>query len=121
MAMFTGASYVDRRLLFAPAQHPAAAGTVTPDLSQGCIWQIFMPAGNITIANPINMVIGDMLIFAIIQDSVGARLVTWGNNFFRATGLTLTITASATDSVTFVFAPQGFWGQIGSALNLINT
>jgi hypothetical protein len=117
-----GAGPAERWARFADPQHPSAGGTVTPDLSLGSIWQIFFPAGNITVANPINMAVGDLLTLAFIQDGIGGRTVTWGNNLYRARTFALTVTAGAIDSVMFRYAPQLNWGQVAAAaLDLINT
>lgn len=57
---------------------PAAAGTVTPDPAQNEWYSITMPAGNITIANPLTQAVGQTMTFQFTQDSVGGRSVTWG-------------------------------------------
>jgi hypothetical protein len=107
----------DRYRIAVPMQSPAATGTVTPDLSFGPVWLIQMPAGNITIANPINAYLGDMLTLVILQDSIGARTVTWGSSYKKL--VTLTITANARDSVTFRFDGTN-WNQMGAgALALV--
>lgn len=96
------------------AATPSAGGTVTPDMSTGSQLAIAMPAGNITVANPTNSLNGDMLTVYITQDSVGARLVTWGNAFRKA--VTLSITANALDSITFCFnSSNSTWNQVGGA------
>jgi hypothetical protein len=124
MAMFGTSDFASRRFLFAPAQHPAIGGTVTPDLSLGSIWQVFFPAGNITLATPINANVGDFLTLSFIQDSVGARTITWdptNHNYFRPSTFALTLTANGVDSITFAFAPQLSWGCVGFSNNLVNT
>lgn len=63
-------------------QTPAAAGTVTPDLSVADHWVITMPAGNITVANPINVPgAGCDLFLDFTQDATGSRTVTFGSAF----------------------------------------
>ena len=107
---------LDRYQLSVPTQTPAAAGTVTPDLSQGSAWIIQMPAGNITVANPINAFPGDDLNLIVIQDGVGTRLVTWGSAYKKL--LTLSTLANSRDSVIFKFDGTN-WNQVGSALAII--
>lgn len=103
----------DRERLVLATQTPVASATLTPDLSSGQMWVIQMPAGNITVANPINMLAGDLLTFIIIQDSVGTRMVTWGSSFKKL--LTLSTLANSRDSVTYRFDGAN-WNQIGSTL-----
>lgn len=57
---------------------PAGGGTVTPDPSGNALYSITMPAGNITIANPLTQSVGQTMTFEFTQDSVGSRTVTWG-------------------------------------------
>ena len=94
----------------------AAADTVTLDmLQQGNYIQITMPAGNITVANPVNPAAGMELTLWVKQDGVGSRTITWGNAFKK--NLTLTTTASAVDQVTFVYDGTN-WNQKSSTLNI---
>lgn len=103
-----------RDKLVQAAATPAGAGTVTPDCSAGLVVPITMPAGNITIAAPTNARAGDILQFLITQDGVGSRTVTWDAAFKKA-ALTLTTTASATDSISFRFDGTN-WNETGRAL-----
>lgn len=93
---------LQRMLTRQPNLNPAAAGTATPDMSLGWKLRVNMPAGNITIANPLSPQQGDILTLAIVQDSVGARLVTWGAKYLKG-ALTLSITANAIDVVSFSY------------------
>lgn len=106
----------DRERLSTGTQAPSAGGTLTPDLSTGQTVVIQMPAGNITIANPTNMLTGDLLTFIIIQDGIGTRLVTWGSGFKKA--ITLSTLANSKDSVTYRFDGTN-WNQIGSVLAIV--
>jgi hypothetical protein len=98
---------------------PAAAGTYTPDLRVGDRHIVTMPAGNITIAAPVNGRTGSKLDLTIVQDGVGSRTVTW-NAAYKFTGAaspTLTTTASRRD--TFRFVNNGtFWEETGRTLNV---
>jgi hypothetical protein len=95
-----------------PNAFPSAGGTVTPDMSLGSQLAIIMPAGNITIANPINAWDGDWLTIFPVQDSIGGRLITWGSNFRKGV-IALSITANALDAVTFRYSAGAVkWNQI---------
>lgn len=63
---------------------PTASGTVTPDPSLASFYQITMPAGNITIANPATSAVGQMLTFEFTQDGTGGRTITWGSKLLTA-------------------------------------
>jgi hypothetical protein len=93
---------LQRMLTRQPNAVPGVGGTATPDMAQGWKLRVNMPAGNITIANPLNPQQGDMLTLAIVQDSVGGRVVTWGGKYLKST-LTLSVTANAIDVVTFSY------------------
>jgi hypothetical protein len=112
----TTAAGLDRYALVAAPQTPGAGGTVTPDLSQGRLWTIQMPAGNIKLLNPLNGLSGDVLCLIITQDAIGARIITWGNAYKRMT-VPLSITANARDAVTFTYDGTT-WYQTGSVLAL---
>lgn len=97
---------------------PAAAGTFTPDLNQGEKFTVTMPAGNITMAAPVNGRTGHRLEISIVQDATGSRLVTWNAvyKFAGAASPTLTTTASRKD--TFVFRFNGTnWEEVSRTLN----
>lgn len=98
---------------------PAAAGTYTPNLNLGERHVITMPAGNITIAAPVNGKTGSRLDIIIVQDATGSRTVTW-NAAYKFTGAaspTLTTTASRRDTFRFVYNGS-FWEETGRALNV---
>ena len=97
---------------------PAAAGTYIPDMNWGEKHTIQMPAGNITIAAPVNARRGHRLELSIVQDGVGSRTVTW-NAVFKFAGSaapTLTTTASRRDTFRFVFNGTT-WEEVSRALN----
>jgi hypothetical protein len=80
---------------------PASGGTVTPDPSQNALYSITMPAGNITIANPLTGAVGQVMTFQFTQDSVGSRTVTWGAKFL--TSQQPATTASSVSMMQFTF------------------
>jgi len=94
----------------------AAADTITPDLNVGDVWVINMPAGNVTIANPLNATLGNVLTLKIVQDGVGSRTITWGANIKK--NLTLSVGAAAVDDVKFTYDGTNF-NQTGSTLNVV--
>ena len=98
---------------------PAAAGTYTPDLGRANSFLIQMPAGNITIAAPVNARSGLLMDITIIQDGVGSRTVTWNAifHFAGATAPTLTTTASRRDSFRFLYNGT-FWQELARTLNV---
>jgi hypothetical protein len=92
---------------------PAAAGTITPNLQYGRSVKVYLPAGNITIAEPINAVVGAVLTFAILQDSVGSRTISWNAVFKKAAdGAGGADTVGAT---SFIYNGTN-WVQVGGAL-----
>ena len=94
----------------------AAADTITLDmLQQGNLVFIQMPAGNVTVANPLNPEAGQELYLEVKQDGVGSRTITWGAAFKK--NVTLSVGANALDFVSFVYDGTN-WVQTGSALNL---
>jgi hypothetical protein len=80
---------------------PTAGGTVTPDPSANSLYSITMPAGNITIANPLTQAVGQMMTFEFTQDSVGSRTVTWGALY--KTSQQPAVTASSVSFMQFWF------------------
>lgn len=97
---------------------PAAAGTYTPDMNWGEKHTVQMPAGNITIAAPVNAKRGHRLEISVIQDATGSRLVTWNAiyKFAGAASPTLTTTASRRDTFRFVFNGTT-WEETARTLN----
>ena len=94
----------------------AAADTVTLDCNvHGDQILVQMPAGNITIANPLNPQVGYALMFKIIQDSTGGRTITWGSAFKKA--ISLSAGANAVDVVQFQYDGAA-WLEQGEAKNI---
>ena len=104
-----------RLVKVAATQNPAISASVAPDLSVAGMIPIQMPAGNITLLNPVNAQAGDFLTLIIIQDAIGGRTITWGSAYRKS--ITLSITGNARDSVTFRF-DGSLWDQIGFGLLL---
>jgi hypothetical protein len=94
----------------------AAAGSYTPYMNFVNTVAFTMPAGNITIANPVYGDVGQVLTFFIKQDSVGGRTITWGSAFKK--NLTLSAGANAQDIVMFGTPDGTTWYQLGSSLNV---
>jgi hypothetical protein len=92
---------------------PAAGDTVVLDLSQNSVWIIQMPAGNITIGNPVNAQPGEALYLIIIQNGIGLRTITWASAFKKS--VTLSVAAGARDTIAF-FYDGTYWNQFGSTL-----
>lgn len=84
-------------------------------MALGSMLQITMPAGNITLANPVNSRLGDLLHLRIKQDPIGGRLIAWDTAYLKS--VVLSLTALATDQVTFRFWGD-YWVQVATALNL---
>lgn len=76
--------------------------TTTLDFTQGNNFSLTL-TGNITLANPTGLTVGQSGIILIQQDSVGSRTVGYGSHwdFPSATAPTLTTTASGLDCLTY--------------------
>ena len=79
------------------------AATITPDFGANQNFTVTL-AGNRTLANPSNMVVGQTGSIFIVQDSTGARTLSYGTSYDFAGGTapTLTTTASAVDRIDYV-------------------
>src|SRR5438105_3457201 len=97
-------------------QSPAAAGTVTPNMLDASIIEIQMPAGNVTVASPLNAQPGQHLLLIVKQDGVGGRTITWGSAYKK--NIALSAGANAIDCVAFVTRDGVTWYQKHSALTL---
>lgn len=85
---------------------PAAAGTVTIDLTTGNVHKITMPAGNITIAIS-NEVVGQFFQIEITQDAGGSRTVTWFTTIKWPGNAVPVLTTTGNKRDKFVFEVQG--------------
>ena len=95
------------------SQTPAGGGTVTPDVTATNVYYIQMPAGNITLANPINTTSGASgvaatLTIVIKQDAVGGRTISYGAKFKFPGGVTYQpdATSSAISSIYCQYEPN---------------
>ena len=79
------------------------AATITPDFGANQNFTVTL-AGNRTLANPSNMVVGQTGSIFIVQDSTGSRTLSYGTSydFSGGTAPTLTTTASAVDRIDYV-------------------
>ena len=85
---------------------PAAAATQNLDLSAGNIYDVTMPAGNITISIS-NAVNGQIFTIRILQDGVGSRTVTWFTTIKWAGSASPTLTTTPNKADTFIFRVTG--------------
>ncbi len=71
------------------------AGTLTPDFSASNSITATFGAGNLTIANPTNVKVGQSYMIVLTQDSVGSRTITaWGGNYKWAGGTAPTLSTN---------------------------
>ena len=77
--------------------------TITPDFGANQNFTVTL-AGNRTLANPSNKVVGQTGSIFIVQDSTGSRTLSYGTDYEFAGGTapTLTTTASAVDRIDYV-------------------
>jgi hypothetical protein len=76
--------------------------TITPDFAVNNSFTVTL-AGNRTLANPTNLVVGQSGVFIINQDGTGGRTLAYGSyyDFGGGTAPTLTTTASAQDMIAY--------------------
>ena len=77
--------------------------TITPDFGANQNFTVTL-AGNRTLANPSNKVVGQTGSIFIVQDATGSRTLSYGTDYEFAGGTapTLTTTASAVDRIDYV-------------------
>lgn len=77
--------------------------TITPDFGANQNFTVTL-AGNRTLANPTNKVVGQTGSIFIVQDGTGSRTLSYGTDyeFSGGTAPTLTTTASAVDRIDYV-------------------
>lgn len=77
--------------------------TITPDFGANQNFTVTL-AGNRTLANPTNKVVGQTGSIFIVQDGTGSRTLSYGTDYEFAGGTapTLTTTASAVDRIDYV-------------------
>lgn len=59
----------------------SAAGTMTPNFAISNSCDATFGAGNLTIANPTNVIAGQVYVIDLTQDATGGRTVTWGSEY----------------------------------------
>lgn len=74
-----------------------AGGTLTPNFALSNSTTFTFGAGNLTIANPTGIIAGQQYLFAMTQDSVGGRTITWGTDFKWGGGTAPTISTGASN------------------------
>jgi len=76
---------------------------IATDASLGNVFGVTL-AGNRTLDNPTNLVVGGRYTWKITQDGTGSRTLAYGNKFLFAGGApTLTTTAAALDVITGIY------------------
>lgn len=85
---------------------PAASGTATCNLALGNMFEVTMPAGNVTIALS-NVTTGQIFEIGITQDSGGSRTITWFTTIKWAGGSAPTLTTTANKRDRFIFICTG--------------
>lgn len=77
--------------------------TITPDFGANQNFTVTL-AGNRTLANPTNKVVGQTGSIFVVQDGTGSRTLSYGTDyeFSGGTAPTLTTTASAVDRIDYV-------------------
>ena len=77
-------------------------GTISTNATLGNIFSVTLTGSTALLANPTGAVDGQTLIFRVIQDGTGGRLLTYGTNFKFGTlipTITLSTSAGATDYI----------------------
>ena len=77
--------------------------TITPDFGANQNFTVPL-AGNRTLANPSNMVVGQTGSIFVVQDATGSRTLSFGSywDFAGGTAPTLTTTAAAVDRIDYI-------------------
>ncbi len=77
------------------------AATVTPDFSQGNDFTIGALTGNLTIANPSNVAVGQSGAIYTTQDATGGRTISFGSNWKKVGAASATTTASKVNAIAY--------------------
>jgi hypothetical protein len=91
--------------------------TINWDGNLGRSAQVTLNQAGHTMANPTNLIEGEIYDLHIIQDGTGSRTITtWGTSYKFASGVkpTLTTTAGATDICSFICRGGVLWGNWGN-------
>lgn len=96
----TSAAYLDA---MAPVAIPYAA-TITPDISQGKVFTCTL-TGNVTLANPANLIPGQTINVVLTQDGTGSRLLSAVGSLWKFPGGTKTLSTGpgAVDRISGVY------------------
>jgi hypothetical protein len=89
---------------------------MTPDFSSSNSCLATFGAGNLTIANPINVKAGQGYIIALTQDGGGSRTVSWGGNFKCAGGCATAIGLSTTGGAKDIVS---CWADTTTTINCV--
>lgn len=89
------------------------ASSITPDPYNGGNIQIGTLTGAITINNPVNGHAGSRIIFRLLQDGTGGRVVTFGGAYKTAGAIPTT--ASTATQIMFVLDGGGTWRETARA------
>jgi hypothetical protein len=79
------------------------AATITPDFGANQNFTVTL-AGNRTLANPTNIVVGQTGSFFLVQDGTGSRTLSFGTyyDFAGGTAPTISTTAAAVDRIDYI-------------------
>lgn len=91
--------------------------TINWDGNLGRSAQVTLNQAGHTMANPTNLIDGEIYDLHVIQDGTGSRTITtWGTSYKFASGVkpTLTTTAGATDICSFICRGGVLWGNWGN-------
>lgn len=100
----------------APVALPYAA-TITPDASQGKIFSTTL-TGNVTLANPTNLMPGQTITVVLTQDGTGSRLLSAVGSLWKFPGGTKTLStaANAVDVIKGTYDGTRIIGSLALAL-----
>jgi hypothetical protein len=85
------------------------ASTVTPDFGKATDFEVTL-TGNVTLADPSNITVGQSGTIRLTQDATGSRIITYGSKYKfpgGASGGVLSTTANATDLLSYVVGANG--------------
>jgi hypothetical protein len=85
-----------------PVKNAAATSTVTLDASLSNNYRLLM-TGNVTLANPTNLVDGMVLNIMLVQDATGGRTIAFGNKFKWPSG-TVPSWVTTSNAINFISA-----------------
>lgn len=114
----TGTDYTSRLLmpgnLGMRAINVAATGTVTLNFAIGGHQDLVL-TGNTTLANPLNVVPGQLYIVTLVQDATGGRTLAFGSRWLGASSFTMPTAANARGAITALGTSTGHLFIVGTA------